>query len=107
MEKDLLYHPGRKNQKKKDKERAAVGIVAEIVERERVAMDFLGVARTAENAAYQDSCLKPHSVQESLSSISTKKRGTFPCTCLDLKVHQQKRRKAIISQLLLPVHQTI
>ncbi len=64
---------GEKNQKKKDKERAAVGIVAEIVERERVAMDFLGVAKTAEKAAYQDSPLKPHSVQESLSSISTKR----------------------------------
>ena len=100
---------GEKNQKKKDKEREAVGIVAEIVERERVAMDFLGVARTAEKAAYQDSPLKPHSVQESLSSISTKRgwEGTFPCTCLDLKVHQQKRRKTIISRLLLPVHQTI
>ncbi len=64
---------GEKTQKKVEKERAAVGIVAEIVERERVAMDFLGVARTAEKAAYQDSPLKPHSVQESLSSISTKR----------------------------------
>ena len=64
---------GEKNEKKKDKEHAAVGIVAEIVERERVAMDFLGVAKTAEKAAYQDSPLKPQSVQESLSSISTKR----------------------------------
>ena len=89
---------GEKTQKKVQKECAAAGIIAEIEERERVAMDFLGVARTAEQAAYQESPLKPHSVQESLSSISTKRgEGMFPCTCLDLKVHRQKRRKPIIS----------
>jgi hypothetical protein len=66
---------GEKTQKKVQKECAAAGIIAEIEERERVAMDFLGVARTAEQTAYQESPLKPHSVQESLSSISTKRGG--------------------------------
>jgi len=66
---------GEKTQKKVQKECIASGIIAEIEERERVAMDFLGVAKTAKNAAYQDSPLKPHSVQESLSSISTKRGG--------------------------------
>ena len=49
---------GEKTQKKVQKECAAAGIIAEIEERERVAMDFLGVARTAEQTAYQESPLK-------------------------------------------------
>ncbi len=60
-------------------------------------MNFLGVARTADQTGYQDSPLRPHSVQESLSTISTKRGEMLPCTHLDLKVHLQKRRKTIIS----------
>ena len=66
---------GEKAKRKVQKESAAAGIIAEIEERERVAMDFLGVARTADQTGYQDSPLRPQSVQESLSTISTKRGG--------------------------------
>jgi hypothetical protein len=82
---------GQKAKKKAQNESVAAGIMAEIQERERVAMEYLGAARAADQTAFQDSPHQPHSVQESLSTISTKRGGDASmhlfgadCSCFGL-----------------------
>ena len=84
---------GEKTKRKVQKESAAAGIIAEIEERERVAMEYLGVARAAERTGYQDSPLQPHSVQESLSTISTKRGGDVAMHLFGSESASAKKKK--------------